>query len=266
MITLQQDESTFLTNRWPLDPDQKTLLLIHGSGQSALFWQYQVQDPTAKANILAVDLPGHGRSREPGRQSVPDYAAWTIAFIELLELPHVVPAGLSLGGAVVQQLLIQFPGDFNSAVLLNTGARLRVSPAIFETLDAGEAFWLDACYASGVFADNRTPELRRIVDAVSRCPVDITRGDFRACHQFDVMDHIGAVNTPVLVMMADQDQLTPIKYGQFLAERLPHAHAVVIPDAGHFSPLEKPEAVNRAFGEFLNRYAEPVGEPTSCDC
>ena len=67
MITLQQDEYSFLANRWPLDPDQQTLLLIHGSGQSALFWQYQVQEPTAKANILAVDLPGHGRSREPGR-------------------------------------------------------------------------------------------------------------------------------------------------------------------------------------------------------
>jgi pimeloyl-ACP methyl ester carboxylesterase len=254
MITLQQDGYSFLANRWPLDPDEQTLLLIHGSGQSALFWQYQVQDPTDEANILAVDLPGHGRSREPGRQSVPDYAAWTMAFIEQLKLTHVVPAGLSLGGAVVQQLLIQFTGTFDAAVLLNTGVRLRVSQAIFETLDAGEDIWLEACYASGVFADNRTPELRRIVDAVSRCSVDVTRGDFLACHQFDVMDHIETINIPVLVLMADQDQLTPLKYGRFLAERLPNAHPVMITDAGHFSPLEKPEAVNQAIREFLHRH------------
>ena len=254
MITFQQDGYSFLANRWPLDPDQQTLLLIHGSGQSALFWQYQVQDPTAKANILAVDLPGHGRSREPARQSVTDYAAWTMAFIEQLKLPHVVPAGLSLGGAVAQQLLIRFSGEFTIAVLINTGARLRVSPAIFETLDAGEDIWLDACYASGVFDDNRTPELRRIVVAVSRCPADVTRGDFLACNQFDVMKEIGAINVPVLVMMAEQDQLTPLKYGRFLAERLPDAHPVVIPNAGHFSPLEKPEAVNQALREFLHRH------------
>jgi pimeloyl-ACP methyl ester carboxylesterase len=251
IIPLQHDDATFLANRWPLDPDQKTLLLIHGSGQCAQFWLYQVQEPVIRANILALDLPGHGRSRQPGRDSVEDYAAWTMRFIERLKPPNVIPGGLSLGGAVVQQLLLEFAGNFQAAVLINTGARLRVSQTIFDGLAADEAAWLEGCYHSGVFAANRTPALRRTVDAVSRCPREVTRDDFLACHHFDVMGRIGGVEVPVLVVMAAQDQLTPLKYGRFLADRIPRAQAVVIAEAGHFSPLEKPDRINRAIAAFL---------------
>ncbi len=55
------------------------------------------------------------------------------------------------------------------------------------------------------------------------CPPDVTRSDFNACNTFDVMNQLNKINAPVLVLTASDDQLTPIKYGQFLAEHIKNA-------------------------------------------
>ena len=83
------------------------------------------------------------------------------------------------------------------------------------------------------------------------CPPEVTRKDFTACNAFDVRDKLNAIKTPVLVMTASDDMLTPVKYGQFLADQIETAAIVNIDDAGHLSPIEQPENVTRAICDFI---------------
>ncbi len=76
------------------------MILVHGSGQDGGFWVHQMKAFEPIANVVALDLPGHGTSQGPGLDSVPAYAQEVMAFIDRIEAPYPVPAGISLGGAI----------------------------------------------------------------------------------------------------------------------------------------------------------------------
>jgi pimeloyl-ACP methyl ester carboxylesterase len=247
-----EQEYTFISNQHPLKSGRPTLLMIHGSGQSALLWQKQIHDIPWTGNIIALDLPGHGRSRTKGKNRVEDYASWVEGFIKAMGLKSVMPAGHSMGGAIVQQMLINAPQEYAAAILINTGARLRVSPSFFDLINSSTPAWLATYYEYSTHAPNRNDELRAMFDQITACPAVVTENDFRACDRFDIMDKLTAISCPVQVLAAEHDQLTPIKYGYFLADHIPQARIDIIPDAGHFSPVENPTASNAAIAHFLH--------------
>ena len=78
-------------------------------------------------------------------------------------------------------------------------------------------------------------------------------GDFQACNHFDVSDRLHLIKTPVLVLTAVDDVLTPVKYGLYMAEKIAGASVHTIADAGHLSPLEKPDEVNSAIRDFVRQ-------------
>ena len=107
---------------------------------------------------------------------------------------------------------------------------------------------------SGLAASKATDSeiIRRFRQEITRCNPAVTLKDFQACNGFDVMKHIGSIKLPVLVVSAEDDQLTPTKYGEFLKNSIPKASGSHIMDAGHILPMEKPEALNRAIKNFLD--------------
>jgi pimeloyl-ACP methyl ester carboxylesterase len=81
--------------------------------------------------------------------------------------------------------------------------------------------------------------------------VGVTLGDFRACDRFDVMARLGEIRLPALVVVGEDDRLTPPRYAELLARGIAGARLSRIPRAGHYVSLEQPEAVNHAIGNFL---------------
>jgi len=79
----------------------------------------------------------------------------------------------------------------------------------------------------------------------------VIRGDFLACDRFDVMDRLGKIHCPTLVLCGEEDRLTPPKYSHLLRDSIADAALTVIPDAGHMVMLEQPQQVNRAIEEFF---------------
>jgi pimeloyl-ACP methyl ester carboxylesterase len=90
---------------------------------------------------------------------------------------------------------------------------------------------------------------------MAKCSPEIALGDFQACDGFDVMQRIFSIAVPVLVITAEDDKLTPPKYGDFLEKNIKHASRTHLMDAGHIVPMEKPDEVNAAMLEFLVREA-----------
>jgi pimeloyl-ACP methyl ester carboxylesterase len=241
----------FKANPWPLDEDRPTLVLIHGSGQDSGFWVHQMAAFEPVANVVALDLPGHGDSQGQGMESLPGYAQEVMAFIERIKALHPIPAGLSLGGAIVLQMLLDYPDRLAGGILMNTGARLRVQQEIFDRIQADFSGFLDYLRTLALSPQSNADLLwPRVLECTTASP-DVTVRDYRACNNFDVMERLGTVRTPVLVLTATDDYLTPPKYGQFMADNIPHARLVSIGHAGHFAPFEKPAEVNRALAGYL---------------
>jgi pimeloyl-ACP methyl ester carboxylesterase len=101
------------------------------------------------------------------------------------------------------------------------------------------------------FTDSKV--INPFLEDLLRSRAEITLGDFRACDRFDVADRLTAVETPVLVVTAEEDKLTPPKFGEFIAKQIKNASRAHIMDAGHIVPVEKPDEVNRAIMHFLDQ-------------
>ncbi len=241
----------FAAGRWPPDPDLPTIVFIHGSGGSSILWRDQVEALADSMNTIALDLPGHGRSEGGGMDSIADYAAAVDSFVASLGVSQPVICGLSIGGAIVLQLLLEAPEKYEAGVVVNSGARLRVMPLIFETLEKDFEGFINASYAFSISEKTDPSKVKPLVDAMAQCPPTVTCGDFSACDAFDVMERLDEIEAPILVLTASDDKMTPAKYGTFMADSIRNSTIVNIADAGHLSPMEKPGDVIRAIAEFV---------------
>jgi pimeloyl-ACP methyl ester carboxylesterase len=243
----------YITGGWPLDPVKSTLVFIHGAGGSGAFWSAQVQGLAARVNTVALDLPGHGRSGGGGKTKIEDYVRAVVDFIKQVDIPTPVPCGLSMGGAITQQLLLDCRDQVKAGILISTGARLKAVPAFFETMENDYNGFVNM-FAKLVVSKKTDPALvLPFKEEMAGCKPEITHGDFRACDTFDEMQRVGSITSPVLVVSAEDDHVTPPKYGDFMEKSIAKASRVHIMEAGHIVSMEKPEEVNRAIIEFLDR-------------
>jgi len=243
----------YLTGDWPLDPEKSTLVFIHGAGGSSAFWQAQVEGLAPRANTLAIDLPGRGRSIGPGRQKIEDYASAVADFITEINIPDPILCGLSMGGAIAQQVLLDYPNRLKAAILMGTGARMKVAPAFFQSIEEDYHNFVDWLCKICISKITDSKIVIPFREDVLRCKPEITLGDFRACDRFDVADRIASVKMPVLVVTAEEDKLTPPKFGDFLAKQIENTSRVHIMDAGHIVPMEKPDEINKVIMKFLDQ-------------
>lgn len=241
----------FVAGSWPLKPELDTIVFIHGSGGTNILWHAQVEAMADKFNTIALNLPGHGNSEGQGMDRVEDYSKSVSEFIKSIDVRTPAICGLSIGGAIVLQLLIDEPENYKAGIVVNAGAKLKVMPLIFEMIEKDFSGFVNSLYSFGVCQKTDPAKLKPLADSMLGCPPEVTRKDFTACDAFDVRDKLHAIKTPVLVMTASEDMMTPIKHGQFLADRITSSAMVNIEDAGHLSPVEKPEDVAQAICDFI---------------
>ena len=243
----------FITGAWPLDPGKATLVFIHGAGGSGAFWSAQVQGLTGRVNTVAVDLPGHGHSAGDGKLKITDYAQAVVDFISQIAVPKPIPCGLSMGGAITQQLLIDHRDQIEAGILVSTGARLKVAPVIFETIEKDYSAFVEMIGKLAVSAKTGPGPAQAFKHELAGCNPEVTNGDFQACDRFDGLERLTVIEAPVLVVSAQDDKLTPPKYADVLETDIKNASRSHIMDAGHIVPMEKPLEFNQAILEFLDR-------------
>jgi len=222
------------------------LVFIHGAGGTHKVWRYQT---SAFPGSVALDLPGHPRGT--GCNTISEYAGFVTKAIMELGLASVVLVGHSMGGAITIEIALAHPPFLAGIVLVGSGARLRVASIIKDevTRDYAHAAEVIVQWAYSSKSDVR---LRKAsVQELLEVPAEVTYGDFQACDHFDKMSEISSIDLPTLLVCGEDDALTPIKYSQFLEERIRNARIVIIPGAGHSVMLEKPEALNNALRSFL---------------
>jgi len=226
------------------------LVLVHGAGENRLVWPAALRRMSG-IPVYAVDLPGHGKSDGQGRRSVAEYATFVAQMLDALAIDRAVIAGHSMGGGIAQQFGLSYPTRAAALILVATGARLRVAPKILESTqsDAQTAAELITQSEWGPDTPEQMKRLGRQQLLTNR--LDVFHGDYAACDKFDVMERLGDIRAPTLVIGGTADQMTPPKYAVYLTEHIPGAQLSLVEGAGHMVMLEREEAVARPVEQFL---------------
>jgi (E)-2-((N-methylformamido)methylene)succinate hydrolase len=230
------------------------LLLLHGVGLDREMWRRCVPALAASHQVQLIDLPGHGRS---GTVSDPAFslADLTAEVAELLEGPtHVV--GYSLGALVAQDLALTFPDRVCSLTLLSSVARRsdEQRAAVRGRLDGAAQDFEATCRASverWFSADWRAAE-PRLVDQVLATLLSNDRTSYLRCYQIfasadaALWPKLGRISAPTLVATGENDTGSTPAMTAALAAAIPGAESMVVPEAGHLLPLERPREVAEA--------------------
>ena len=240
------------------------VLFLNGTGESGKTWAGMMR-ALPEYRCVAIDNRDTGESTYVSQSYTPaDLAEDAAAVIEGLGLAPCHIVGFSLGGATAQELAIARPELVRSLVLLSTWAK---SDGFFiaemnNWQAIRRAHWDDEIsfllsleswlFSPATYAND---ELRRSIyamwhDDTSQRPEGWIR-QTEADIAHDVLERLGKIAAPCLVMVGEDDICTPPRYSEELAAALPQADLVRIPNAGHCAVFEQPDAVARAIREFL---------------
>jgi len=228
------------------------LVFVHGAGCTGAVFHEQI---AVLDDAIALTLPGHTTPGEP--DSIEAFADAVARELSQREIADAVVCGHSMGGAIVLELALRHDPRVRAVVMLGSGARLRVAPAIFEGLERD--FEAAAREIQRLSFASPTPER---INAAAQVMIAVgqaqTLRDFHACDAFDRISRLQEVNLPLLALTGEQDALTPPKYAQALADRVPTAAARILTGAGHLVMVERPADVNDALRSFVTQVESSI--------
>jgi 3-oxoadipate enol-lactonase len=222
---------------------------VHGSGCTGDVFAAQL---AAFPDAHAITLPGHTTPGAPA--TIGEFADAVSAELAGKAFDEAIVCGNSMGGAIALELAVRADPRVKAIVLLGSGSRLRVTPALLESLEADFAAGARAL-APLFFAVPAPERIESAVAMMLHVGQAQTLRDFRACDAFDLTERLDDVRVPVLALTGESDRLTPPKYAQLVADRVPGGLARILPGAGHLAMVEKPEETNAALREFAGRLA-----------
>jgi 3-oxoadipate enol-lactonase len=238
------------------------LLLIHGLGSSARDWELQVPVFSERYRVVTFDVRGHGQSdKPPGPYSVPLFARDAAALIQALDIAPAHVVGISMGGMIAFQLAVAAPHLVRSLVIVNSGPEL-----VVRTLGHRLSVWqrhlivlllgmrrMGEVLGRRLFPRPEQEPLRHMfVERWAENDPRAWRTAMQGLVNWSVMDRLGGIRCPVLVIAADQDY-TPVSAKEAYVARMPAAELEVIEDSRHATPVDKPERFNEAVLAFLDR-------------
>ena len=242
--------------------DGPALLLIHGYPLDRSIWAHQVATLSGWKRI-APDLRGLGISDTPeGGYSMAAYADDMARLLDRLRLDKAVVAGLSMGGYIAFEMLRRHRNRVAGLILADTRADADTDDAKRARDEAAE---LAQEKGAAAIAERMIPRLvgrstqqtqpqmvERLREIIGRASVPGIVGALRAMRdRADSTPLLASIDVPTLVVVGQEDELTPPALAKAMTEAIPSAAMTTIPGAGHVTCLEAPTAVSRVLAEFL---------------
>ncbi|WP_431477601.1 alpha/beta fold hydrolase, partial [Massilia eburnea] len=213
--------------------------------------------------VLAVDLPGHGRSRGAALRSVEAMAAWLLSVLDAAGVGNAALVGHSMGSLIALEAAHRAPQRITRLALLGATYPMKVSDALLNAAREAEGdaidmvnIWSHSSYAQkpscpgpGFYVSGMSKRLMERISAQGEALLFHT--DFTACNSYANGDAAAAsVRCPVQFIFGSMDMMTPPRSTKALLAALPGARTVTV-DAGHQMMAEQPDAVLDALLAFL---------------
>lgn len=251
------------TNRGMIDlveaggGDATPILFLHGVGSDHHVWAPQVAHFSAERRAIALAYPGYGESILVENATRDDYAASVLAAMDALAIDQAHICGLSLGGVVAIALHHRSPERCASLILADTFAAHPNGPAIFQrAIDASQTMTmadLAAARAPLLLGSAATDDMRdTVIATMASINPDAFRLGAAAVWLAEQRDRAAAIDVPTLVLVGEEDQITPPALSTELAQLIADARMETIAKAGHLINLEQPACFNHLVDCFLS--------------
>jgi pimeloyl-ACP methyl ester carboxylesterase len=238
------------------------LVLIHGFPLTSEMWRAQVEKLASPSRqVVAPDLPGCGRT--PGAFESMDEAADAVAaLLRQLRIERAVVGGFSMGGYVAFAFARRHGAMLRGLMLVDTkagadsddaraGRRVMAAKAREEGKGNVIETMLPRLLAETTL-NGRPPLVQRVRDIAENVTLDGITGALTAMASRPSSESdLPRISVPALVMVGEHDVITPRADAEAMASAIPDAKLVVIPDAGHLTPMEQPDAVTTAMRDWL---------------
>jgi pimeloyl-ACP methyl ester carboxylesterase len=241
-----------------LDPRKATMVFVHGAGLDHSWFGLQSRYFAYHGrNVLALDLPGHGRSEGPPLPSVAEMADWVFKALEQVSLSRCSVVGHSMGALVALECANRRPQQVERVALIGVAYPMKVSEAFLDAARRNdhtaydmETIWGHA--AQVPLSGNPNPGMWMYGDTLARLrrlSPGVLYNDLKACN--DYASDFANVRCPVLLVLGKRDVMTPPRSAAVLLEKIPTARREVIEPSGHSLMAEAPDATLDALIEFF---------------
>ncbi len=236
-------------------------LLVHGAGLNHTVWALQSRWLAFHGwNVLALDLPGHGRSEGPLLQSIGALADWVAAVVTTAQADRAALIGHSMGSLIALETAATHPDRVQSLVLIGAAAAMPVHPDLLAAAASNDHAAIDMVnlwghgYVAGL-GGSKAPGVwmvgggERVLES-SR--PGVLYNDLNACACYrEGLRAAARVAAPTLLICGERDQMTPLKSARALAEAIPEATVATLTGAGHMLMAERPYEIQAAIGQHL---------------
>ena len=253
---------TITTNRGPIDVtdvgggDRTPILFLHGVGSDKHIWAPQLDHFGRERRAIALSYPGYGESLFLAEATRDDFAASVVDVMDALAIDRAHVCGLSLGGVVAIALYAKAPARCASLILADTFAVHPDGQAIFDrSQEASRTIGMRAlaeARAGVLLGKDAGADIHRaVIDTMSAIDPAAYVVAARAVWLADQSDRAAAIDVPTLVLVGDEDTITPPALSVDLQSRIRGATMQTIGSAGHLANIEQPATFNAAIDAFL---------------
>lgn len=235
----------------PFDPSAPVTIFIHGASFDHTVWKLQARYFAWHGGaVLALDLPGHGRSDGPLLPTIEAMADWVIALMDAADVREATLIGHSMGALVAIDAAARHNTRVRALGLVGAAMAIPVNDVLLDTSAKNEHLALDLLNAWGYgrraqFGGHAMPGMwmmRGGLRLLEQAENDVLHNDLTATNTYDSGPARAAeITCPTVVVIAEKDMMTPAKAGKALAQTIPGAEAKLIPAAGHIMLEEAPD-------------------------
>jgi pimeloyl-ACP methyl ester carboxylesterase len=244
-----------------IDPAKRSIVFVHGAGLDHSWWGLQSRYFGYHGyNVLAVDLPAHGRSEGPALTSIGEMADWVKRILDEKRIKSATLVGHSMGALVALEFGARYQQVAEKIALIGVAYPMKVSEAFLDAAKRNhqaaydmETIWGHA--AQVPLAGNPSPGMWMYGDTLARLArlgAGVLHTDLAACNAYaDGMAAAAKVKCPALFIVGARDVMTPPKAAAELARAIAGSRTVQIGPSGHSLMAEAPDATLDALIEFL---------------
>ena len=243
------------------DAGLPAIIFIHGAAADHTVWKLQTRYFAWHGRgVLAVDMPGHGRSDGPPIPTIEGLADWLIAVLDAAGLERASFVGHSIGSLVTLDAAARYPDRVDALALLGCAFPMRVNDELLNSARANEDL---ANQLTNAWGYGRAAQLGRHtipgtwmlkggMRLVEESADGVLFNDMNACDKYNGGETAaGRVKCPTLSIMGEKDMMTPLKTARRTAALIAGATETVIPGAGHIMMDEAPDETLDALRGFL---------------
>ena len=241
------------TNNREIDPEKDSIVFVHGAGMDHTVWTLAARHFARHGrNVIAVDLPGHGRSGGEAKKSIEEMGDWVVALLDALQVPRAAIAGHSLGSLVALDCAGRHPTRVRALAMVAGTAPMPVSDAILDASANNDHAAFDMLTQWGYskrhqFGGNKNPGMWMVGGTLrlfERSRPGVLHADMSACNNYrGGLERAPAVQCPVLMVLGREDRLTPVRSTDALRAALPSPDVRILEGAGHTLMVEAPNAL-----------------------